>query len=82
MMAVVALAALTIWGCDGILLGPILFIRDVAPANQAWGVGLSLVLAPGILAGIVWPRAWSALLGVFAALTWLWLGALGLGINC
>ena len=65
-----------------VLLGPILFIQDVATENQAWGIGLSLLLAPCILTGIVRPRPWSIVLGVFAALAWLFLGVLGWGIDC
>ena len=65
-----------------VLLGPILFMLDVAPENQAWGVALCLLLAPCILIGLVRPRRWSILLAVAATLAWLFLGVVGEGINC
>jgi hypothetical protein len=65
-----------------VLLGPILFVLDVAPENRAWGIGLCLLLVPCMLVGFLRPRWWSVLIAVVAALAWLLLGVVGEGINC
>jgi hypothetical protein len=65
-----------------VLLGPILLALDVSPVNQAWGIGLCLVLIPGMLIGLLRPRWWSALVSAMAALVWIFFGVIGEGINC
>jgi hypothetical protein len=63
------------------LLGPVLFVRDAAPANQVWGVVLCLVLIPGMLVGMLRPRDWSIALALLAALAWCFFGVIGAGIG-
>ena len=63
-------------------LGPILFIRDVSPENQAWGIVLCLLLIPCFLIGVVRPRWWSILISALAVAAWLFFGVIGEGINC
>jgi hypothetical protein len=65
-----------------VLLGPILFVLDVAPENRAWGFGLCLLLIPCLLIGLLRPRWWSVLVSALAALAWLFFGVMGDGINC
>jgi hypothetical protein len=65
-----------------ILLGPILLLLDVAPENQEAGVALCLLLIPCLAAVIVRPRWWSALLSLFASVTWMFIGLVADGINC
>jgi hypothetical protein len=64
-----------------VVLGPDLFILDVAPENQLSGVILCALLIPCMLAGVVRPRPWSIALSAIAALVWLFLGVVGKGIN-
>jgi hypothetical protein len=64
------------------LLGPILFVLDVAPENQAWGIGLCLLLVLCFAIGVARPRRWSVALAVLAGLAWLFLGIIGDGIGC
>jgi hypothetical protein len=64
------------------LLGPLLFVMDVAPENQVWGIALCLALLPGLLTVLFRPRWWSALLFVVTALAWIFLGEVGLGLGC
>jgi hypothetical protein len=65
-----------------VLLGPILFIRDVAWENQATGVVACLLLAPVMLLPIFRPRPWSFGAAGLAAFAWLGLGIIGMGIDC
>ena len=65
-----------------VFLGPILFILDSAPENQAWGIALCLLLTPCLLIGIARPRWWSVATSALAAAAWLFLGVIGDGINC
>jgi hypothetical protein len=65
-----------------VLLGPILLVLDVVPENQAWGVGLCVVLLPCLLAVFLRPRWWAAAMSVLAALVWLFLGVIADGIQC
>jgi hypothetical protein len=65
-----------------VLLGPVLFVLDVAPENQAWGVGLCLLLVPCLLIAVLRPRWWSLLVSAVAALVWLFSGVIGEGISC
>jgi hypothetical protein len=64
------------------LLGPMLLVLVGGPGLQAWGIGLSLLLASCILTVIVRPRPWSITLAVFAAMAWWCLGLSATGINC
>ncbi len=65
-----------------VLLGPVLFVLDVSPVNQAHGVTLCLLLIPCLLVGFLRPRWWSVLVSALAALAWLFLGVIGEGIDC
>ena len=65
-----------------VLLGPVLFIRDVSPANQVFGFVLFIVLLPAILIGILRPRPWSMAVSIIAGLVWLLMGVVGAGIDC
>ena len=65
-----------------VLLGPILFAMDVAPANIGWGIALTVILVPTIALVAVRPRRWTALASGLALLTWLLLGIIGEGIDC
>ena len=60
-----------------VVLGPVLFVLDVAPANRLASLCLSSVLVPCMLVGIVRPRPWLIALSVVAALVWLCLGVVG-----
>jgi hypothetical protein len=62
--------------------GPIILIRDVAPGNQVAGVVLCLLLVPCMLSVVVRPRPWSVALAILAALAWLGVGVMGMGIDC
>jgi hypothetical protein len=64
------------------LLGPILLIQDVAWGNQVTGVVLCLLLVPCLASFFFRPRWWSAILSTSAALAWLIIGNVGMGINC
>lgn len=76
------LLAMVRWPQGSLLLGPGLLALDDSPETQAWGLGLGLLLAACMLRGIVRPNPGSIVLGVFAALAWLYLGVLGLAIGC
>ena len=64
------------------LLGPLLLVRDVSTENQTAGLLMCLVLIPGMLIGVVRPRSWSIAFSLLSALAWLFIGAIGSGINC
>lgn len=63
------------------LWGPILFVLDVAPANKVFGAVACVVLIPCMLLWAVRPKFWSVVLAAAAALVWLFLGAVGAGID-
>lgn len=66
----------------GPFLGPILFLRDVAWENQVWGIVFCLLLIPGMLAPLVKPSWWAAGIGLLSVLGWLFLGMIGMSIDC
>jgi hypothetical protein len=63
------------------VLGPILFVKDLAPDNQMAGIVLCLLLIPCMLVGVLRPRWWSIAISVNAALSWLFEGIVGSGID-
>ncbi len=63
------------------LLGPILFIMDVAPVNKASGIALTFTLLPLMALVIFRRRVWAAFISVIAFLFWLFIGIVGQGIN-
>jgi len=65
-----------------VLLGPLLFIMDVAPANIWIGVLLCLALVPAILLFPIRPRLWSAVISACALLAWVLLGIIGYRVGC
>ena len=65
-----------------ILLGPILLIMDVAPANVRLGIALTATLIPALALVAFKRRPWAALLSVLALLVWLFLGVVAAGIQC
>ena len=64
-----------------ILLGPILFIMDVAPANVLWGVALTVLLLPAITLFAWKRRPWAAVVSIVALMIWVFLGIVGDGID-
>ena len=65
-----------------ILLGPLLFAMDVAPANIWAGVALTIILLPAIALVAFRPRLWTAGVSILALLAWVFLGIVGEGIGC
>ena len=65
-----------------VLLGPLLFVTDVAPANIWIGVLLCIALVPSILLFPLRPRLWSAVISACALLAWVLLGIMGCGVGC
>ena len=65
-----------------ILLGPLLFAMDVAPANVWTGIVLTLILLPAIALVAFRPRVWTAAVSILALLAWVFLGIIGDGIGC
>jgi hypothetical protein len=65
-----------------VLLGPILLVLDASPRNQAEGAALCLLLVPCLVIGVVRPRRWSVALAILAALAWLFIGFIAMGIDC
>ena len=66
----------------GPLLGPITFIRDVSWENQLTGIVACALLVPCMAIGVLRPRWWSLLAAIIALGVWLFMGEIGLGINC
>ena len=64
-----------------ILLGPILFIMDAAPANVWSGLALTIILLPAMALFAVRPKAWTAALSLVALIVWVILGVIGDGIG-
>jgi hypothetical protein len=64
-----------------ILLGPILFVLDVAPENVWWGVALTILLVPAIVLFAFRRRVWTAVVSIMALAAWLILGVVGGGID-
>ena len=65
-----------------ILLGPILLIMDVAPANVRLGIVLTATLLPALALVAFKRRLWAAVLSGCALLVWLFLGLVAAGIQC
>jgi hypothetical protein len=63
------------------LYGPLTFVFDVAPANQAWGVVATILLAGCIAAWPVKPRVWTAVISFLGILAWLFFDVIGVGID-
>jgi hypothetical protein len=66
----------------GPLLGPIYFIQDVDWENWTAGIAACVLLIPCLTIWLFRPRWWSVLVAILAAGVWLFLGAIGIGINC
>ena len=64
-----------------ILLGPILFIMDVATPNKWAGIALTISLIPLMMLVAFRRRAWAALVSGLALLLWLFFGLVGRGIT-
>ena len=64
-----------------ILLGPILFIVDVAPVNKWAGIALTITLIPLMTLVVFRRRAWAALASGLSLLVWLFFGLVGRGIT-
>ena len=64
-----------------ILLGPILFVTDVAPGNVWWGIVLTIFLLPAIALFAFRRRVWSAMVSILALIAWLVPGIVGDGLG-
>jgi hypothetical protein len=64
-----------------VLLGPILFVMDVAPANVWSGIALTILLIPAMALVAFRPRVWTAAVSIAALTAWLILGIVGDGIE-
>jgi hypothetical protein len=65
-----------------LLLGPVHFVRDVAPINQITGVALILVLGACMGYGVLSKNPWARLLLIASIVAWLFIGLVGAGISC
>jgi hypothetical protein len=64
-----------------ILLGPILFVMDVAPQNKWAGIALLILLLPSMALVLFHRRIWTAVVSTLAFLLWIFFGIIGRGIN-
>jgi hypothetical protein len=64
------------------LWGPLLFVFDVSPENQISGFVITVLLAAAILSFPLRPRTWTAAIAICGLAAWLFVGAIGSGINC
>ncbi len=53
------------------VLGPLYFLANNNPADDWIGYALLAIAAPCLLAVVVWPTRWTALLAVAAGLAWV-----------
>jgi hypothetical protein len=64
------------------LLGPITFIQDVSWENQVTGIVACAILIPCMAIGVFRPSWWSVLVAILALGAWLFMGIIGMGIDC
>ena len=67
------------------LMGPLLFFYlydDGTAGTTAWGIIFTLPHLGAFVLAIVKPRWWTALIALVALMTWLFIGAVILGMGC
>ena len=64
------------------LLGPLTLVLDVSPENQLWGIVFTILCVAALHIALIRPRQWSLGLATLALLFWLFIGLMGVGINC
>jgi hypothetical protein len=57
-------------------LGPLYFLANQSPEDDWVGYALLAVAVPCLLAVVIWPRRWTMLIAIAAALAWVFPGCI------